>query len=191
MADYAGGTIDFHILLFCASRQPLFSAMSRTFFSALRLVAVAIVLAATGGVCVDILPASAQQNEITTLDRQIEQLRKEGRYSEAVPLAQRVLAIEEKALGPDHPDVAASLNSLGLLYKQQGRYADAEPLYKRSLAIREKALGPDHPDVALSLNNLAALYYNQGRYAEAKPLYKRSLAIREKALGPDHPNVAA
>ena len=70
MADHASGTIDFHLLFFCASRQPLFSAMSRTFLSALRLVVVAIVLAAVGGVCVDILPASAQQNEITTPDRQ-------------------------------------------------------------------------------------------------------------------------
>ena len=96
----------------------------------------------------------------------------------------------EKALGPDHPDVAQSLNNLALLYVNQGRYADAEPLYKRSLAINEKALGPDHPDVATSLNNLAVLYANQGRYADAEPLYKRSLAIREKALGPDHPDVA-
>ena len=100
------------------------------------------------------------------------------------------MAIREKALGPDHPDVAQSLNNLAGLYYAQGRYADAEALYKRSLAITKKALGPDHPDVALSLNNLAELYRVQGRYADAEPLYKRSLAIREKALGPDHPDVA-
>ena len=64
------------------------------------------------------------------------------------PLYKRSLAIREKALGPDHPDVAQSLNNLAVLYRDQGRYADAEPLYKRSLAINEKALGPDHPDVA-------------------------------------------
>ena len=34
----------------------------------------------------------------------------------------------EKALGPDHPDVARSLNNLAVLYYEQGRYADAEPL---------------------------------------------------------------
>jgi tetratricopeptide (TPR) repeat protein len=58
------------------------------------------------------------------------------------------MAIREKALGPDHPDVAASLNNLAELYRAQGQYAQAEPLYKRSLAIVEKALGPDHPNVA-------------------------------------------
>ena len=67
------------------------------------------------------------------------------------------MSIREKALGPDHPDVATSLNDLASLYDTQGDYAKAEPLYKRSLSIWEKALGPDHPDVATSLNNLAEL----------------------------------
>ncbi len=113
-------------------------------------------------------------------------MREEG----AEPLALRSLAIDEKALGPDHPDVAISLNNLALLYETQGKYAEAEPLYKRALAIREKALGPDHPDVAISLSTLAQIYQAQGKYAEAEPLYTRALVISEKALGPHHPEVA-
>jgi uncharacterized caspase-like protein len=49
MADHASSTIDFHLSFFCASRQPLFGAMSRLFLSALRCIAVmALALAATG-----------------------------------------------------------------------------------------------------------------------------------------------
>ena len=107
------------------------------------------------------------------------------------PLYKRSLAIREKTLSPDHPDVAWSLNNLGVLYDRQGRYVEAEPLHKRALAIREKTLAPDHPDVALSLSNLCGLSQRLGRYADAEPLYKRALAIREKALGPDHPDVAS
>ncbi len=96
--------------------------------------------------------------------------------------------IQEKALGPDHPDVA-SLNNLASLYNSQGRYADAEPLLKRALTIQERALGPAHPDVAQSLNNLAELYRAQGRYADAEPLYQRTLGIPgarlSKGLGED------
>jgi CHAT domain-containing protein/tetratricopeptide (TPR) repeat protein len=143
-----------------------------------------------GGVCADTLSASAQQNEITVLVLQIEQLRKEGRYSEAIPIAQRLLVIEERALGPKHADVATDLSNLAQLYESQESYAEAEPLYKRSLAIYEKTLGPDHPHVATVLSNLAELYRKNGRYAEAEALLKRSLAIREKVLGPDHPDVA-
>jgi tetratricopeptide (TPR) repeat protein len=100
------------------------------------------------------------------------------------------LAIQEKALGPDHPAVAALLSDLALLNAYQGRYTDAEPLYNRSLAIDEKALGPDHPYVAALLDGLALLYNNQGRYSEAISLAQHALAIREKALGLDHPDVA-
>jgi len=113
-----------------------------------------------------------------------------GAYSAAEKPLTRSLMINEKAHGPEHPDVATSLNSLALLYYTQGKYSDAEPLYKRSLAIREKVLGPEHPDVANSLNNLAALYDAQGKYGEAESLYKRSLAIIEKVLEPEHPHVA-
>jgi tetratricopeptide (TPR) repeat protein/CHAT domain-containing protein len=112
---------------------------------------------------------------------------RQRRYAEAEPLYLRSLAIREKALGPSHPDVGASLNRLAQFYRARGRYAEAEPLYKRALTIYEKALGLEHPWVGTSLNDLAGLYRAQGRYAEAEPLHKRALAIYEKALGLEHP----
>ena len=54
-----------------------------------------------------------------------------------------------KALGPDHPDVAISLNNLGALYNDQASTARPSCSSKRSLAIREKALGLDHPTTIL------------------------------------------
>ncbi len=89
-------------------------------------------------------------------------LRQRARFSAVEPLYQRALAIREKALGPDDPNVAQSLNNLALLYHAQGKHAQAEPLYQRALEIKEKALGPDDPNVAVSLNNLAGLYHAQG-----------------------------
>jgi tetratricopeptide (TPR) repeat protein/CHAT domain-containing protein len=134
-------------------------------------------------------PAMAE-HDAAALEKTVGELFKAGKFSEAIPLAQRALAIDEKAVGPDNPNVATALTWLALLYKSQGRYADAEPLYKRALAIREKALAPDHPDVAAALNNLAALYQDQGRCADAEPIYKRAMAIREKALPPYHSDIA-
>ncbi|MBK5124342.1 CHAT domain-containing protein [Burkholderia sp. R-69980] len=113
-----------------------------------------------------------------------------GRFGEAIPLAEKVLAFDETEFGPEHPDTAAGLNNLAQLYYATGAYAQAEPLFKRALAIREKVLGPEHLDTAQALNNLAVLYQATGAYAQAEPLYKRSLAIREKALGPEHPDTA-
>jgi CHAT domain-containing protein/tetratricopeptide (TPR) repeat protein len=151
----------------------------------------AAVFAVVASAVVTVPAASFAQgvDEASKLDDQADALYEKGRYAEAEPLYKRSLAIREKALGPDHPDVAASLNNLALLYDQQGRQVDAEPLYKQALVIWEKALGPDHPDVATALNNLALLYDAQGRYADAEPLYRRSLVIREKILAPDDPNI--
>jgi tetratricopeptide (TPR) repeat protein len=113
-----------------------------------------------------------------------------GDYGAAVPLLKRALAILEKALGPDHPDVARCLSNLATIYRNQARYAEAESLFIRALAILERSLGPDHEDVAIPLNSLANVYYDQGRYADAEPMFLRALAISEKALGPDDPAVA-
>ena len=51
---------------------------------------------------------------------------------------ERSLAIREKVLGPDHPNVAQSLNNLAGLYRDQGNSAAAEPLYQRAREIEAK-----------------------------------------------------
>ena len=99
---------------------------------------------------------------------------------DAVIAARKALEVAEKNVGPDHPDVAMSLNRLGLVYHDQGQNALAEPLLKRALAIYEKAHGPDHPEGAMSLNDLGLVYHDQGQDALAEPLLKRALAIYEK-----------
>ena len=149
-----------------------------------------VAVVAAGLVCAVVLAfvSHAQTaDDVAALNAELVRLYQAGRFAEATEIAERVLAIREKALGPEHRDVGSALNNLATLYRDQGRIAEAEPLLKRALAIIEKALGPDHPNVGLSLNNLAGLYYVQGRAAEAEPLYKRSLAIIEKAWGPSIP----
>jgi tetratricopeptide (TPR) repeat protein len=104
-------------------------------------------------------------------------LRATDRLSEAEPLMRRALAISEKSFGPDHPNVATSLNNLTGLLGATNRLAEAEPLYRRALAIDEKSFGPDHPEVATNLNNLAGLLQDTNRLNEAEPLTRRAVAI--------------
>src|SRR5262249_49139824 len=59
----------------------------------------------------------------------------QGRYAEAEPLLERGLAIREKALGPEHPDVGTSLNNLAALYFVQHNWAPAADFWRRSIAI--------------------------------------------------------
>lgn len=45
----------------------------------------------------------------------------QGMYEEAEPLCIRSLAIDKRAYGPDHPEVAADLDNLAVLLKGQVR----------------------------------------------------------------------
>jgi tetratricopeptide (TPR) repeat protein len=111
-------------------------------------------------------------------------------WAEAESLMHRVLAIDEKSYGPEHPTVAVRLNNLAALFLATNRLKEAEPLMHRVLEIDEKHYGPDRPEVAVDLNNLAQLLQATNRLKEAESLTRRALEIDEKSYGPDHPRVA-
>ncbi len=101
-------------------------------------------------------------------------------YAEAEKLLKSAVAIQEKLLGSEHPQVARLLNHLGSIHCAQGRYEEAAALYQWSLEIDEKAYGPDHPVVGELLENYADLLAKIGRQDEAAPMAARAQTIREK-----------
>lgn len=133
---------------------------------------------------------SQADDDASALNDHVLDLRKSGKIAEALPLAQRALALAEQHEDEAPEILGDSLNNLALLHEALGSYAQAEPLYQRSLTIRESALGPNDINVGQTLNNLAALYQYQGRFTEAETSYKRSQSIFEAALGPEHAAVA-
>ena len=48
----------------------------------------------------------------------------------------RALEMRECTLGPDHLDLAQSLNNLAALYNDRKQFSKAEPLYERALEIK-------------------------------------------------------
>lgn len=113
-----------------------------------------------------------------------------GEHRKALEYYRKAISIQEKALGPDHPLLAASLNNTGVVFDTQGEYDKALGYYRRSLSIWEKVLGSEHPYVAMSLNNLGSLFAGQGRQEIAVGYYQRALMIYERVVGKDHPDVA-
>ncbi|MEM9454812.1 MAG: serine/threonine-protein kinase [Myxococcota bacterium] len=113
-----------------------------------------------------------------------------GKYDEAESLLEEALAIQQEALGSEHPHVAETLSDLGTAYILTGQHEEARATLERALAIREQALGSKHPGVADSLNKLGVIYRNLGEYGEAEAMHRRALVIQEQALGSKHPSVA-
>ena len=116
-------------------------------------------------------PTSRLMNELGLL------LHSKALFAEAEPLYQRALAISEKALGPEHPDIATALNNLAELYRATGRYAEAEPLYQRASRSARRRSGPTIPTSPLA-QQPGLLYRRPG------PLRRGRAALPARARHP-------
>lgn len=140
----------------------------------------------------EVHPATDQDRsleEARKLIREADRLLRANKADEARQKAQRALALREGVLGPDHPDVARAIFTLGNIEYEVDDLPKAETLFQRAVLIREKSLPPDHPELASSITAIANVYLVQSKYSQARSLYQRALAIREQAYGPDHPEV--
>ena len=71
---------------------------------------------------------------------------KQGKHAQAVSLAQRALAIREKAYGPEHNAFALGLEYYASSLREMGRDAEAEKLEARAQAIRAKHAEENPPN---------------------------------------------
>ena len=115
-------------------------------------------------------------------------LHRTGDFPSARQAFEAALAVDEKRLGPDHPNVARDANYQGLVLRDQ--LDPALAAHARALAIAEAAFGPHHPLIARYVNNLGTVLMDQGDALGALSAFRRAFAIDEAAYGPDHVNVA-
>ncbi len=124
------------------------------------------------------------------LEHEAEALTAKGRYQEAQPLLEQVLAIRRKVLGAERPETASCTNNMAGNLEELYKLREAEDLYRRALDIFRKTLGEEHPNTATSYNNVASNLDNQGLHQEAEKFYRDALRIRLNVLGEDHLDTA-
>ena len=108
--------------------------------------------------------APARGNSPAKLHQRILELYQQGRFRDAILLAERLVVFTKRARGDEDPGTEGSLNNLAPFYEETGEYAKAEPLYQEALRINPKVLGPELPNIAVNLNSSAALYHDMGEY---------------------------
>ena len=128
--------------------------------------------------------------EARILLREHRALEREGKYKEALAIAERILETRERILGPDDVEVGIVLTRIGIQHSLLGDNAKSEIFNRRALAIYESKLGPDHLLVAESLNNLAVLARIRGELLDAEKKFLRVIEIKEQALGANHLSLA-
>jgi tetratricopeptide (TPR) repeat protein len=102
-----------------------------------------------------------------------------ARYSEAEPLLQQALSIEEKSTVPQSLDEVATLHNLAVLYVALGKDAAAEPLLKHSIEIKERG-GGTNAALLDDLESYAQLLRRLKREPEAQAMAQRANTIRAK-----------
>ena len=92
-------------------------------------------------------------------------------------MLKRVLAMREKALGPEHPDVAISLANLALALTPRGRPVEALAAVDRALEIHKKHGDPDPFGMANLHGNRGDALVALGRHDEAEGEFTSVLQI--------------
>ncbi|MBV8416944.1 MAG: tetratricopeptide repeat protein, partial [Verrucomicrobia bacterium] len=97
-------------------------------------------------------PAQTEGNSTADLAQRIEEFEQQGKYREAIPLAERLVTLTKQAQGDQNAQTASAITTLANLYERTREYTKAEQLLKEALETYQKLLGPEHPDTATSLN---------------------------------------
>jgi tetratricopeptide (TPR) repeat protein len=102
----------------------------------------------------------------------------QGRYDEARPLAELVLAEDEREFGEGDAHCWPDLHALGSIHWRCGRFAEAERWFQKALDLARAIYGDTSPAAAASLGEVALMADKQGDVPRAAALYESALAIR-------------
>ena len=91
----------------------------------------------------------------------------------------------------DQPSLqAASLTTIGRVYRELGLFDEARSPLERSLELRRELRREAHPEIAESLRELALLDQEIGDAAAAETHFREALAMLQGLYGRRHPRVA-
>ena len=109
------------------------------------------------------------EHDLNALNAAASRAATSGDFAGAVHYLRQALHRQKATLGPEHPDLATTLNNLALMLEQTGDTDEAGHCYRRAYSIALAALGPDDPAVGVSHANLAAFYRAYGSSGEEVP----------------------
>ena len=113
-------------------------------------------------------------------------MRKTGRYSEALELAEENLEFSRSRLGPRHVICLSAMMTLGNTLRAYGDVARARTTAEEALDLYRAQFSGEHPFTLACANNLAIVYRVLGRMSDARALDTTTLDTLVRTLGEDH-----
>lgn len=113
---------------------------------------------------------SADAEDVAELVNQSKELYQKGLYGDAVPVAERAVAVAERQPPDNDFDRFKAYLALGQACLGAGDYGRAAEISARGVAFAEKSpsLGPRHPSLAVPLNNLAEALGGSGGFGPCR-----------------------
>lgn len=105
------------------------------------------------------------------------------RYSEALPVAEKLVSMTEEQYGPNDRAMANPITNLGTVYYRMKQYDAAEREYQRSIEILEKTSGATDRQLLRPLHGLGAAHFAQGEYVDASIALKRAIDLSRNLDG--------
>jgi eukaryotic-like serine/threonine-protein kinase len=108
----------------------------------------------------------------------------ERRFDEAIVLGERIIAMEVATLGPEHPGVATSQNTLGFTYMMDAQFEKAAKHFRTALELSERV--PDNLRVsAIYRSNLGVSIGRSGDPAQGMQQISKAIADLRALPEPD------
>jgi hypothetical protein len=136
----------------------------------------------------------SEAREPLTLIQAAEASAEAGNYASAEDLLREAARLQEASLGPRHPDLANTLNNIGIVCELTGKPDEAEQYFRRAVSIARTSLHPDHPFVATSQKNLRDFCEARGRKVELPapaPEVRKPAAAATADPEPEDPEIAS
>jgi hypothetical protein len=99
-----------------------------------------------------------------------------------------LLSVQQRVLGPEHPDSLTAQGSMAYWTGQAGDAIQARDLYIPLLPSQQRVLGLEHPDTLTTHYHLARWTGQAGDPGRARDLFVELLSIQQRVLGPEHPD---
>ena len=110
-----------------------------------------------------------------------------GRNDEAEALARSVLIEMRRALGDDHTNTLAAMNTLAGILFNKGDVESALPLVEEAAAGQARTLGAAHPRTIAAVASLAVVLGDAGRIEEAVLKISEALELARDVFPPGDP----
>jgi hypothetical protein len=129
--------------------------------------------------------ALEKRTEVERLNTQVDRLIGEGKFDEAMPLANRAFELSESAFGPADAAVANAATNLAGLYIAKGKSVNADPLLLRAIEVNDVVRHPADPILTKTLEMYTCVLSRKEQDDKLKEFDQERLAMLARSAEPD------